>query len=658
MTTVLNRFLFCVVLISTLCCPGSSSNNVFGRRCIPLKKSIHIPINVRLLFVGAPPLFMRDDAWISMKQNFLQDISTTVQYPATLLGEDVLSEFPLFGRPHPSSCSAVTYHYSYDIVIADSPALNALDQIVSTEAKEAQSSFLDASYIADQFWAALYARQLVNPTPNATQYDFVIYNAMSVAPQYGFRAEIGAAVGTMGIATAKRFAFLDVGARPFFLSDAKGMQPGEVLMSVSGNPTGYAHKLHSIVSSLLTPPLSSNMHQFPHETRLAFNLRPIDVSAIIGRMKGTGGDSTGTRSISHINTSQFIKFLHSAIPTSGPDTKMLAFTLPSANVTDEAWSVMAVTRAFSLRGLEFILDSEQLLKDIVNRQAERAGYFVDLSYVAHIPIYVLSFADDTRTVHVDGGEDIRSAVIGRKAIVLVENRLRDSKSDVLSLTSEASKKVLELLCGLRSETLNLVNASAESLPLITRDQVLRNVLTQRLDWSQAAAGWAAEEALNFEGLDSRLIPHEKGSAIEAGRHLVHTKLHDLYLSWEKAGVSLRSNQVQAATLRLIRASKDLANKLHEEVCNQPLPDEILLKAEAEVASENLNGEFAEPSLRRWLGIPSLLGFVVGVIAQLVTIYRRREEISLRSGTLPGAVDLSASRSTWFSTMSSDKSKLQ
>ncbi|KAI0564171.1 hypothetical protein FGB62_30g23 [Gracilaria domingensis] len=606
---------------------------------------------------------MREATWTPVaKKLFLSQLAANVRHVALPSTEedDILGS--LVGKLHPNICSVVEYSYFYDVAIVHEKTSSALDAALESTRKESTSIFVNGAAVADKFWEILHSDINFSPSEDPNVYNVLVYDAISVAPQYGYRAEEGGSIGTLAMASEKRFAVIDVGAKPFFLA-AESLTVGDLLTSNSKAAREYALELHRIVSKLLTPRPSTKMRRFPQETRLAFKLNLVDASAVIGRMSGIAGDSEGNKPLgSSFSAKQFIKVLNTVFHNHVIPDKEVSISTENVDMIQDSRMAMAVSRAFSLKGLEMVLDSERLIRSLIWNSTRRYGYFVDSSFVAHIPMYLFSFADDSRVTHFNTGEQVRARVVGKEAVVMTENRLRDGLDEHVSTTSEATKEVLELLCGLDEDSLSMLSSQAGVVPLILRDIAKRNVLVQELDWSQAVALWKAKELLDFEGLDSRLIPHRKGSQIEVARDEVRDGLQKLTDQWRRTALSLSLEDVESATVHLMGMSTKLADLLHEEVCNQALPEEILLKAEAEV----LGGKGFSSKQKKRSRFPILL-ILSGIAGIAVGTYLHRKAMKQSNfrGTYlddlsiaPAMRNLDVTAPTqWFSTLTSSyKSK--
>lgn len=634
--------------------------------CNPGNRSVAIPIRIRLFYAGAPPLFMREKWDLARRREFLDTLATKIRREALPFDSEIVT--PIIKRLHPHPCSVVEHDYTYEMATAKVETVKQLDAELSKRLKEADSIFVESTASADEFYQIVEADPAFRPSLKAGEYNLLIYNSISVAPQYGYRAEVGGQVTTTGIASQKRFAFIDIGARPYFLGNPGSLSPGEELTSLSGSPQSYAKKMQEIAASFFTPSTSTRMRRFPHETRLAFRLFVIDVSAAIGRKSGVAGDSLGNQPLgASFDSQQFSRILQELFRDPALSDKTVSVEVETVDMDKNGVIGMAVIRAFSMKGLQMILDSDQLFKDVVSNAKNDGNFFVDASFVVHIPMYLFSIADDSRSTHFDTGEQTRTRVKGKQAVFMVENRLRDEKDQYLTVTTEAVDEVLELLCGLSEQTLPLMNANGLSVPIIVRDIARRNIMTQELDWS-ATTAWKADELLNYEGLDSRLIPHEEGSVISECQKSVTNRLRKLHEAWHEAAQALSPKGVEIATLDLIDKSDKLAQKLHEEVCNQPLPEEILLQAEAEleVAREEAKNDAKDAGGSTFsdiwfVVIPGVTGIFLGTHLHAKTKNQRQRRGQLLDGLpVPSAVrklDVSAT-TQWFSTLTaSDKSKV-
>lgn len=640
--------------------------------CTPRNRTITIPIRVNLIFAGGTPMFIREKSWSSSsRSDFLSSLSGIVRHSADIAMEDAFSPFSMHLTPshHNAPCSVVELAYSYSLATpVTSEAVIELDKELSEAISRSETMFAVGTEVADAFWKTLVRYGYFKARESSLSYHLLIYSAASVAPQRGYQSEPGAPVTTLGIASEKRFAILDLGAKPYFLDDSRESTPGEVLMSSSRSRSSYAENLRTIVAGIFTPSPSGDMRRFPHEKQLLFSLRLVDVSSVIGRKAGTGGDSLGNRPIgATFNASIFVKLLEAALRYPGTADKQISVEVLTPNATEDATMAMAVTRAFSTSGLEMVLDSERLLRDIVQARTDEYGYFVDSSSRAHIPMYLFSFADDTRVTHFESKGELRAKVVGKQAVFMVENRLKDALDPHTSVSSEAAKEALKLICGLREDTLSYMNAREMKVPLLLRDTIQRNILRQEVDWSEKTAARKAVELLDFEGLDSRLIPHERGSAIAESRKTVNWTLERLYSSWDHTGTYLSSGDIANATWDLMQKSRILADRLHDEICNQPLSEEILLKAEVETELEDEDevGDRNAGSHMRFYLKNIIFPVIIGILTGAGLHVRARGEAMRRSAGI-GDIPITSPRNNmerqspaiWFSTLTAkDKPKV-
>lgn len=632
--------------------------------CDPQSNVVTIPIHVRLLIVGNPPLFMRKSSWTpTAKRNFLKRLSSTERHAAIPFEEDENFIYSHSTRTNPTSCSVVEYSYMYDTALASEKTLSNLDAVLSAIQKKSFSVFVNGTEVADEFWTTLQSEVNFRPSNHSYIYNVLLYRARSVNGRYGFQAEKGTRAGAIGLASEHRFAVIDIDTEPFFLEQPVAPSPGEMLLANSNSPAGYATELRSIVSKLLTPVPSVRMRRFPQETKLTFKLNVLDASEVIGRMAGVGGDSKGNKPLgASFSTELFMRVLTTIFHNHILPPKEISISVQVADMFQNSKMAMAISRSFSTRGLELVLDSERLINDLLSETSEANGYFVDSSFVAHIPMFLFSFADDSRTTHFESGSEVRAKVVAKQVVVMIENRLQDEKHNSPSATSEAVKDVLELLCGIDEPTSVLMSTQSGAVPLVVRDIARRNIITQELDWSQATAAKKAEELLNFEGLDSNLIPHEKGSYVELSRRDIEESLRMLQEAWRRAATAMSLENVESTASSLSKKCRKFADILHREVCEQPLPEEILLKVKADVRS--MKTITVASRRRQSTAICVLLSTIAGV-AIGAYLHRQAVNKSISSGTHVGdnsveqtirQFDVSAT-TQWFSTLSSSyKSK--
>lgn len=629
--------------------------------CVPHNRSVALPVHIQLIFAGSAPIFMRESWTAQAKQLFLSQLSGIIRHSSLPFPADDSPFTAHLPKSSISYCSVLEVSHTYTLAIARPSTASKLDAALSASLERSSSMFASGPAVADTFYALLTADPAFVPSSDSRTYNLLVYNAASVAPQRGYMAERGASAGTIGVATTKRFAFLDIGAKPHFLDNSATSTPGEQLMAASREPGVYANKMKAIVADVLTPPASVNMRRFPQESRLLFSLKIVDVSAVIGRRPGVAGDSQGNKAMgSTFRVSDFAQVIEDIFNEHVVGEKRVSLEVGTVDVVEDVNMAMAVARSFSMKGLEMVLDSNRLLEDVIANKTERAGYFTDSSFVAHVPMFLFSFADDSRITHFETGEELRAKVVGKEAVFLIENRLRDAIEGYGSTTSMAAKEVLELLCGLTRDELGYMNATSGSVPLLLRDIVRRNVLRQELDWSEFNAARKAEDVLNFEGLDSRLIPHEQGSAIAESRKAVRNSLRALYSVWDKAATSVSVGDIESVSAEVMRLSKQLSNKLHDEICNQPLSEEFLLKAADEVEPETN----ASPIWMFYLTavfLPAVAGCLFGVL-----VHWWRQKKAQARGVGLGEIPVVSPRhhfeppstGLWFSTLtSSDKPKV-
>lgn len=633
--------------------------------CVPHNRSVVLPVHIRLLFAGSTPIFMRESWTAQAEKRFLSQMSGIIRHTSLPFPADDSPFAAHLPKSSISYCSVLEVSHTYTLAVARPSTASKLDAALSASLQRSTSMFASGPALADMFYALLTADPSFVPSNDPHTYNLLVYNAASVAPQRGYIAERGAPSGTIGVATTKRFAFLDIGAKPHFLDDSATSTPGEQLMAASREPAVYANKMRTIAGDLFTPLASVNMKRFPQESRLLFSMKMVDVSAIIGRRPGVAGDSQRNKPMgSTFHVSDFAQVVQDVFNEHIVGEKRVSLEVGTVDVVEDVNMAMAVARSFSIKGLEMVLDSNRLLEDVVANETERAGYFIDSSFVAHVPMFLFSFADDSRITHFETGEELRAKVMRKEAVFMIENRLRDPiEEGYPSTTSMAVKEVLELLCGLTRDELGYMNATSRSVPLLLRDIVRRNVLRQELDWSELNAARKAEDLLNFEGLDSRLIPHEQGSAIAESRKAVRNGLRGLYSVWDKAVTSISVGDIEGVSSEVMRQSKQLADKLHDEICNQPLSEEILLKAEAEAEDEILETT-TSPMWMFYLTavyLPAVAGCLFGAV-----IHWWRQKKARATGATLGEIPVVSPRhdfeppstGLWFSTLtSSDKPKV-
>lgn len=651
------------VLVTVLCVMALSAL-ADKTACLPRERSVSVPIRVRLMFAGALPLFMRNENWSAEQTMLLSNkMSRQVRYPSAdyaNIPESVWRRGD--DADTPFMCGVVSYAYSYEIEYVPQEASRALDGVLKQHLEEDSSMFAHATRAANSF-ASIITKAMPDQAGksehDATTYAIMVYNPVSTAPEYGYISGNGGEVGTLGVASSARFAFVDTGARPFIFDNRRGPGPGELLMAVSNGRNSYAEQLHAIVQDLITPPVSQSMRRFPPESRLSFKLSLIDASAVIGRISGVGGDSLGKQPLGvSFNSSRFTTLIHKALSGRALHDKNVSIEISVPDVANDGVTSMALARAFSMRGLDLMLDTDVLYRDYIKSdKTERAGYFVDSSFSGHIPLFLFSFADDSRVTHFEDGDEIHAKIVGHEAVLMIENRLRDNDGEHMDVTSFAAKETLELLCGVNTGSLAHADARTGEFPVILTDMAKRNILARELEWSSLSGADRACDLLEFDGYDRRVIPHGSNTPLGKSLRAVREARDNLYAVWDQAAISLDASLVEASTMRLQLVSRNLSHHLHEELCKQNLAGEILLELEGSKTigdSAHLLGIQQELFYLQYVLFPALLGLVVGVAGFLI---HRRQRLHTQSQTL-GEVSTTglSSTSAWFSTLTHSDSK--
>lgn len=607
---------------------------------------------------------MRGSEWTPRsKAAFESSLSGLVRYPTSANSDETLGlsfRSPPGETPPDSLCSVVEVSSVYQVDVAPLEVVAELDRSLSAALSASSSIFVSGIDAADAFWTILAGRNLVRDIKTPGQYFLLIYNPDSVPPQHGYQAEAGAPPETFGVALDQRFAFLDMGSRPHILEDFGELTPNELLMTTSRSSEGYAEKLRAIAADFFSPKVSANMQRFPRQNRLSFSLSLIDADAIIrGLQNGEDGSKAKSNSVgATFSPKTFTELVQGTFQDFFVTGNAINFEVETVNVMENSKVSMAVSRAFSEKGLQLVLDSERLFKDIVADESSENGLLMDASLVTHIPIFLFSFADEARVCHFEDGEEVRAKTVGNRAVFMVENRLRDVTGESTTLTMKAVIQVLEMLGGLNLNLLSTLNGEKGRLPLLLRDVIHQNIVRQELDWSASTAARRASEALEYDDLDESLIPLKEGRAIADSRVAVDVSLKELHAAWDRAASTLSSAEVAASTQDLVEKSNVLTRQLHHEFCNQPiLSEEILITAR--------RSSHAVRTHLRWM----LLGICLGVMAGALSVRRRMRKTLGRTGALGddrGASlplnslngdGLSQPTSVWFSTLVSDKRKV-
>lgn len=586
------------------------------------------------------------------KHDFLRYLNGIVRYPLMHFDDSPVLSSSVFSSTYHRMCSPIQYHYTYLYTVIDAKTVRLLDDEISKLVNTSPTIYIDPTKTADAFYKTLSESNYLLPSnetrlPSVQEptYHFLVYDPVSVSSQYGYRIEVAGPALGIGLASSYRFAFVDAGLRPFLLDEASDLTSGEILTSASRSAFDYANILHGIISSCVTPPVSKAMRHVPDEFRISFHLNIVDTSTLISEDLTNINSSDITLPLaSSFNASDFLSSLRVAFHRASTQNKVLSLHVEHVNVSQDAIVAMAVTRALSRNSLHLTLDGHMLLNDITN-EVRHFSYYIDSSLTIHIPLFLFSFSDPSRMAQLRMLNDFReSSVVGKMAIFIVENRFRKFSRNKVSTTTEAVAKVLLLLCGLQDDIVKHANVKKNVIPFLLKDQIRRNLLVDQVDWSDKAAS-KAHELLNFEGLDKRFIPHNYGSRINESRQLVLSKLQNLHDLWHRSSVNLSFVGIESASSQLMKACEQLAAQLHAEFCHQPLPEEILLRAEAGAESE-------KPSQSVFTLGTILLPILCGICAALFT----SKQISTRRPEQPLPITSEQKETvTWFSTLSSGRS---
>lgn len=611
---------------------------------------------------------MRSSSWTSAeRRNFLIRLSTVVRHPA-LPFDDRLSSLtsPLLSPSASPPCSVIEYSYSYDMTIVNQTMTNILDATLSSMINSVPSAPVNPTLAAETFYIALTKHQYITASTSSLQvkqssfaYHILLFNNVAVAPQYGYRVHPAGAMLTMGMGSSHRFAFIDVGARPALSEDTSDITPGELLTSSSKDVKEYAPALHTLIADrLLTPEISKHMRQFPRESRIDFTAHFIDASAmdVVSPQSPCQSISNDDHHAS-LNQPLFLRTIHAALDSVSHHSKSLSLQMQKSNNEGDARLAMAVARSIYVSSTSLVMNTAQLYADIITREpgenedeleVERAGFFIDSSFVVHLPFYLFSFCDDARVPQFKrlSQHGTNGRVAGKRAIFLVENRSLKARNHLLgdtdrgSTTIHAVQQVLEMFCGLGNIALAHINVMAAGvtntshskpsthsmIPQIVLDQIERNLLMRKIDWSERVAASKAEELLNFEGLDARVISEELSNSIMESRTTVKDRLLQLRLLWHGAANTSRvqlplelDDDIESSTARLMSACEKLASKLHAEICHQRFSQEVLIKAEIDDAMDHSLSErgndMGDGTLRALVGhhlLSVLLSLLLGI----------------------------------------------
>lgn len=565
--------------------------------------------------------------------------------------------------------SPLRHVYTVETALASDAHVRDLDAALSASLENASSTTVDGVAAADSYYHALSGMAPRGVDEHA-EVTILIYAPRAVPGKsmygYGYVAGSGGDVGdvgVVGIASSERFLFIDTAARPFLFDDSAAPTEGELLLTASRNQAAYTAELGRILHRLLTPRAVGEMQRFPPESRFVFELMKIDASAVVGRFPGTGGGSQGHYPVgASFEAKRFQAILEELFATPA-FSKAVSVHVSPLNTTDVAVS-MAVSRAFRKDGLHLILDPDTLLRDLVlhhgavrrdGSREEDLQYrsHADSSFMLHVPLFLFSFADDSRLVHFGDGEAVRAKCIGGQAVVMVENRLRRDSELHQDITSFAVKQVLELLCGIAPRVLDLVDMARPALPPLVKDIARRNVLERQLTWSMRTAVGPAGSAVLAEDLEA--VP-ASDSVVGKSIYATGVLLSKTLEAWKRASGALDGREIEDISLRLQTSVEELRERKHEELCSRSLSEEVELEVGHRV------------SLLHWwirVVLPAFLGVLTssGVFLYQKRAHSRRIQLGISalsptgsSGSIgtpvgPGTSFVETS-SQWFSTLTS------
>jgi hypothetical protein len=554
-------------------------------------------LHVTVMFSGMPPLFMRSASWhdatASMQRTFVAAMSR-----GAAAGSVPGAEQPVLVNKFELSLKFATQ--------AQTSALDtALDKrlLLSKESGKGRVLRLSAEKMAEEYSAGLMSPPSADDRAKRTTM-FLVYNPTrrSRVVDYGYTADMSSSsayVDVFGFSRSERFAFIDVAAMPFDTQDFELLRPGtpgEILTTLSRDVSDYGCHLGSIIRDILAPPLSpSSMLLFPSDRHIVFKVLMIDVD----KSASTDHSPTVKPSLSVGWTFQAERFkllVESILHAAPLGRRSFSVEIETA---DDIVTKMAVSRAVRQTRDAVVLDPDALLRDLVTRSArsnrdgddedidhpagklpsdstQAFSFYTDSSYVLHVPIILLSFAERGHELSLVNSEQVRAKAVGRQAIVLAENRLQ-SKDDFFDLTSLAAKEALVLLSGLDSNMLKQADMTEVKAPLLLIDAAQRNILHHHLLWSRKSAVEPAENALNFDGFDPASIPHSPGTPLDASRRATKEKLDETLASWHQATMTMEAGVgVAAATRALSQAVADLRKDLNAEFCKLSLPNDLAL----------------------------------------------------------------------------------
>jgi hypothetical protein len=376
----------------------------------------------------------------------------------------------------------------------------------------------------------------------------------------------------------------------------------------------------------------------------------VDASEVVGRRPGTGGRSAGNVPLGASFSAERFRALVADVLGGAAFGKDVSVDVAAVGASEVAVS-MAVSRGFRLDGLHLVLDADTLLRDLVLSDPQYRVHS-DASFMLHVPLFLFSFADDARLVHFGGGEAVRAKAIGGLAVVIVENRLRSKPGQHQDVTALAVREVLELLCGLRPEQLDLVDMARTSLPPLIKDIARRNVLQAQLSWSLSTAVAPADAVVNTDGY-ARGGGGGGDSALAQSRRATQILLARTLAAWDKAAATLDGREIEDTSLRLATSVQELRERVSDDLCSRSWTGEV----ELEVAIAERPGRGRLGALRsRWrtVVLPALLGALTAGASSAFARRRPRWRTPPPRSPLPSGVvgaDVAESTTTqWFSTL--------
>lgn len=575
-------------------------------------------LGVDLVFAGKLPEFMEPTNWRGIEDEVR--FSSLLSHFATLPLPDIDTQRSTAPRSSPTSEVAMKYSIQASLRFANAQENSKLDIVFSKELNRQPDFQIPTTSVADQLCDQL-ARDKETAKGQSSRTVTVLVWSPKVtlrASQYTYKAGRGSSLVLHGMSSKRNCAFIDVNARG--ITSERGVPSlGDMLSTATGNMTGYAFHLGQYLQRVVSPPRSPSMHRLPPESRLAFKVIDVDASSLFANKGGPGLSGSGVGSQFDVET--FEKVVRSLLEKE-PYKKETVIERASLQLNQSLAMALAVSRAIQIHASKVVIDPSVIQQHILYSPTDdtRVSFFADTSFVAHVPLMIVSFSEPSRTVQFAHAENRDAVVLDSELVLVLENRANDHMTTRSGLTAQVIGAALELLCGLQHADTFFQHVHQTVMPVLLSDIAKRNVVQRELEWSFETAVKDATSLLRLDGHDPSLIPHEPDTLL--GNALGQTKalLQHTMAAWEKALDALDPVDVMDTTYRLTTACHTLRELLYTQVCSQPMKEEIALEAE----SEGFRG-FVEhrPSSSTRLPYSILASITLGLLTAWLLTYLTR-----------------------------------